>query len=614
MYQPLLTRKYLTTKVMPLLAAVGVTLCVCMVLVVWSVMGGFLNMLLANGKQLTGDVAITRSGDGIPYYAQLVQRLEARPEVAAATATIETVGLVNFPGFNASPQYVQVIGIDPDGYHRVTGFVDQLYWKPLDEPLPTDDDLADPRLDVAGLEQLDPPIDTLLTAAAAAGVTPETIDQARERWSTALQRAENAATPAEGRRLLVDALWDVRDAVQRGLPERFGADADDDTPPAELALQNAWRDAVQAHESAMLRGAIVDQLPNLAQRGRQLQAPNRRTGQPGPAALLGLEVSGAYQRSDAGFVTPRGLSFFMPANEVVVSVVALSGRGAAQETADRRMPVANEFRSGMFEVDSRWVLMPRHTLQQMLGLDEKPLIDPNWRPGRVVVDPDTGEARPEEPPVVGTEPARATGVLVRAADGVTERDLLPIVQNVYDEFAAEQPGALPRDFLRIFTWDERPGLKTFIAAVRKETALVLFLFSLISLTAVVLILAIFWSMISEKTKDIGILRSVGASRLGVTWLFLRYGLAIGLVGSVIGVALALAIVININAIHSKLQQWLGVTIWDPSVYYFFRIPNEVQTDKLLIVFVGGVLASALGALIPALRAASLDPVKALRFE
>ena len=58
MYQALLTRRYLTSKLMPLLSALAVTLCTAMVLTVWSVMGGFLNVLLDSGKTIIGDVAI----------------------------------------------------------------------------------------------------------------------------------------------------------------------------------------------------------------------------------------------------------------------------------------------------------------------------------------------------------------------------------------------------------------------------------------------------------------------------------------------------------------------------------------------------------------------------
>ena len=199
---------------------------------------------------------------------------------------------------------------------------------------------------------------------------------------------------------------------------------------------------------------------------------------------------------------------------------------------------------------------------------------------------------------------------------MTPEELEVVARDVYKIFSDPRLDTPDSNQIRdyIYTWDNKPGLAQLIAAVRKETVLVLVLFSIISLVAVVLILTIFWSIISEKTKDIGILRAVGAGRVGVAWLFVRYGLAIGIVGSLVGGALAYVIVTNINPIHEWLGKQLGLYIWDPSVYYFTEIPSRVEPDKALIVLAGGVLFSALGALIPAARAASMNPVRALRFE
>ena len=144
--------------------------------------------------------------------------------------------------------------------------------------------------------------------------------------------------------------------------------------------------------------------------------------------------------------------------------------------------------------------------------------------------------------------------------------------------------------------------------------LILFLFAIISMVAVVLIFAIFWAMVSEKTKDVGILRSIGGSKLGIAWLFLRYGLIIGVLGAAIGGTLAYVIIRNINPIHEWLTHVTGRAIWDPAFYLFSRIPDEVEPGKAAIVLVSAVLCSVLGALIPAVRAANMDPVRALRFE
>src|SRR5205085_10777921 len=123
-----------------------------------------------------------------------------------------------------------------------------------------------------------------------------------------------------------------------------------------------------------------------------------------------------------------------------------------------------------------------------------------------------------------------------------------------------------------------------------------------------------WAMVSEKTKDIGILRALGASRAGVAWIWLRYGVAIGIVGGLLGGGIAYLIVTNINPIHEWLGRNLNIVIWNPKVYYFTMIPHQVEWGKAIIVMVSGVVASIAGALIPALKAANMDPVKALRFE
>ena len=78
--------------------------------------------------------------------------------------------------------------------------------------------------------------------------------------------------------------------------------------------------------------------------------------------------------------------------------------------------------------------------------------------------------------------------------------------------------------------------------------------------------------------------------------------------------IAALIVLNINPIHEWLGKAFGVYVWDPAIYHFPKIPSELDATKVVIVLVSGVIASVLGALIPALKAANMDPVRSLRFE
>ena len=94
MYHALLTNRYLTSRVIPLIAVAAVALCVALVIIVVSVMTGFLDMVRSSGRTLMGDVIISYPISGIPYYERLIERVERAYELAVASVPGAT-GLVN---------------------------------------------------------------------------------------------------------------------------------------------------------------------------------------------------------------------------------------------------------------------------------------------------------------------------------------------------------------------------------------------------------------------------------------------------------------------------------------------------------------------------------------
>ncbi len=545
MYQALLTRKYLTRKVMPMLAMAAVMLSVATILITWSVMGGFLKTLIESGRTLVGDVAIVWPNVGFAHYDDLIERLEADPMIEAATPTIETFGLIQLPDDRI--ELVSIKGVDPGSYSDVTGFADTLWWKPIDKPTPKDHKREDLRLDPG-----------------------------------------------------------FRDILTR-----------------------------------------------IEHNGLTMTRPNPKSGVIEPAGVLGLEVTGLNERTDWGGYVPREanraladggvdrIDEFMPRNGTVgLTVLSLDSNGRPVDPKTITMPIANEFQSGLYEVDQQTIIVPLDVLQRQLRMDAAQRVSQvkdDENPFAVEFDPDTGEVRAKMKEVVGDDPARVTTVLVKGADGFDLAKLHDRVRAIYDEFAAAHPGDVPSGsqmYGQIKTWEDLN--RTMISAVKKETGLVLFIFGIVSFTTVFLVLAIFWSMATEKTKDIGILRALGASTPGIAWLWIRYGAAIGFVGAVLGTAVGYLIVDNINAIHewmgtdlsrflSAVLSWFAglvgrgpvvvdLVIWDPRQYYFIEIPSDVDLSKAVIVFVVGVLTCVLGALLPAWHSARMDPVKALRFE
>ncbi len=211
----------------------------------------------------------------------------------------------------------------------------------------------------------------------------------------------------------------------------------------------------------------------------------------------------------------------------------------------------------------------------------------------------------------GDDPARCSEILIRAKPGYSLTDVRDGVRRVADAVTS-----LHNDYAyygySVETWEEQQV--DFINAVRNEVVLTTVLFGIISLVAVLLIFCIFYMIVVEKTKDIGVIKSVGATGGGILTLFLGYGLAIGVVGSGLGVTLAFFFVRYINELHAWLGQVTGLQVWSPKTYQFDRIPSRMELTTVVWTVSVALVAAVLGALLPAVRAAGMNPVDSLRYE
>jgi lipoprotein-releasing system permease protein len=267
----------------------------------------------------------------------------------------------------------------------------------------------------------------------------------------------------------------------------------------------------------------------------------------------------------------------LPGDDVKVT---FPSAGTPPKAISDAFTVVDFYESKMSEYDSNFVFVPLKKLQELRGM----------------VEPQSGLRY-------------ATSIQIRLhddKDGNIVRDKLRSARRGDGSYA------FPPELYGVYTWRDKQG--PLLAAVQMESAVLNILLFLIIAVAGFGILAIFFMIVVEKTRDIGILKSLGASGRGIMGIFLAYGLSLGTVGAGVGMVLGLLFVHYINHVRKGLEWLTGQPVFDPSIYYFYRIPTIVNYFTVSWIVLGALVIAVLASILPALRAARLHPVEALRYE
>ena len=155
---------------------------------------------------------------------------------------------------------------------------------------------------------------------------------------------------------------------------------------------------------------------------------------------------------------------------------------------------------------------------------------------------------------------------------------------------------------------------SYFRAIRIEKMMMSLILSLIIGVAAFNIVASLVMVVTDKTTDIAILRTLGMGPDGVVRVFFVQGAMIGWAGVVIGIVLGVVLAINVPVIVPFLEQALGFQIMPGDVYYVTRIPSELETADVVTISVAAFVLTSLATLYPARRAAHVNPAMALRYE
>ncbi len=281
-----------------------------------------------------------------------------------------------------------------------------------------------------------------------------------------------------------------------------------------------------------------------------------------PCGVIVGNLIASFRKKEAGEGEPREVYVLKPGH--VVTLITVGGHNL--NPVHGHFVVVDYFKSEMSEYDNNYVFVPLDYLQHLRTLQHQ-----------------------------------ASSIQIKLKD---YRDAKAVVAALRDLFPFGQ--------LSVQTWEDKQG--PLLAAISIEKGILNILLFLIICVAGFGILAIFSMIVAEKTRDIGVLKALGASSGGVLRIFLGYGLLLGLVGAGLGTLLGLVITLNINAIEVLLSKITGQEIFDRSVYYFNDIPTDIQALSVLLVNGGAIAIAVVFSIVPALRAAWLHPVRALRYE
>ncbi len=214
---------------------------------------------------------------------------------------------------------------------------------------------------------------------------------------------------------------------------------------------------------------------------------------------------------------------------------------------------------------------------------------------------------------MGTEPKRVNALYVKFKPGVHLAKGCERISRLWGEFVEAKASAAGADLLdavRVQTW--KTHNRAIVAIADMQQTLMIVIFALVGMVAVFIVFAVFYMIVSQKSKDIGILKSVGVSDGNVLLLFLVFGLLVGILGSVVGALGGWQFIAHIEQIHDRIMGLFKFPLLVGLEYDIRDVPNQISFKVLAAVIFAALAACLVGALVPSWRAARLRPVQSLQ--
>jgi len=607
----MLVGKYLRKKKSPLFAAGAVTLCTAMVIIVISIMGGFLSMLRQSAHKLTGDVIVQGGGlSGFAYYDELIERFEADPAVEAATPVITSYGLIRFrfelddglePYYQSKPVSLQ--GIDPAGMSKVVGLGegDTLYWQREDAANVAVKDFKGATDFQSYGMQLQPPAEWGLEMR---GIVPgiEVNEWNRRSEEDGSYRIEQTSPLGD-----VATLTVVPVTAKAGLLEptsqNFAVVNEFKSGLYEIDDKRVYLPFETLQEMLLMhRVEIVDANTGL---------PTGEVAEPRTSQILIKAAEGVTAEQLAERITQIKQRFLPELRDRLLTELPDRYRQQVGESVRAELAAKHPELSGE-PYDAAY----RELMNVTLGKRVNDEAYGRLREINLLTVQTWEELYGQLLAAVENEKSLITMLFalisIVAIAMIAVVFYMIVMDKTWDIGVLRASGASALGIVNIFLgYGLLLGLLgatlgTVLAAVvvLEINAIQTFLGTQLGAALFCLIITV---GMAAKGVFLGFVNGLltGRSARSMCWLALLLGGA-GLLGGIATVSAA-------SELRGVLDQY-NFQMWDAQTYYFDRIPSKLDALEVTVIYLGAVLSSVLGAVIPAIRAGTLVPVEALRYE
>lgn len=571
MYRWLLCWRYLRTRYIALASVVSVTLGVATMIIVNAVMNGFTTEMQGRMHGILSDVIVeSHSSSGLENYKNFQKKIKEvlGDDLVGMTTVVHVPAMVNITHRGETiTRQINLIGIDTDSYASVSDFSKYLLHPENKKSL----SFALHESGYAEGREGFPESGWKHRRRAAATQKSlmnlqKQIDEEQKRNEFLREQIRQTQSPHPETTLpettLPETLLPENRTAEAASLEASASGSLLPQPPPEFASQDSVANTSQSNANAS--SPSFDAVLSPEDQAKVFDpAVSQHDG-----IVLGISIGATRYRDMGGKVTDY--YYVQPGDDVQVT---FPSAGNTPRAINEKFTVVDFYESQMSEYDATFAFVPLDRLQKYRGM----------------INPLSGEAA-------------VNSIQLKLREGAD-------LNAARDALRAQFPLDM---MVQVNTWRDLQG--ALLAAVQMETTILNILLFLIIAVAGFGILATFFMIVVEKTKDIGILKSLGASGTGVASIFLGYGVLLGAVGAGAGGIAGLLFVVNINQIADVLESISGQEVFDPTVYYFDHIPTLINPFTVAWVIVGAILIAVFASVLPAIRAARMHPVEALRYE